>query len=60
MIDAGGQFAIDYEFASIVEKSVSVTPDAGGFATITLDTVPAAVSVSVGWITGLAPPGRGM
>lgn len=30
---------------------MSVTPDAGGFATITLDTVPAAGSVSVGWIT---------
>ena len=51
MIDAGGQFAIDYEYAAIVEKSVSVTPDAGGFASITLDTVPAPGSVSVGWIT---------
>lgn len=51
MIDAGGQFAIEYDYATLVTKSVAVTPDAGGFANIALDTVPAAGTVSVGWIT---------
>lgn len=51
MIDAGGQFAIEYDYANIVTKNVAVTPDAGGFATISLDTQPAPGSVSIGWIT---------
>lgn len=51
MIDAGGQFAIEYDYANIIEKNVVVTPDAGGFATVNFDTEPAAGSVSIGWIT---------
>ena len=51
MPDAGAQFAIDYEWATITTKSVTVSPDAGGFANIALDTVPAAGSVTVQWTT---------
>lgn len=51
MIDAGGQFAIEYDYAHIIEKNVVVVPDAGGFATVNFDTEPAAGSVSIGWIT---------
>ncbi|AOV01847.1 hypothetical protein [Delftia tsuruhatensis] len=51
MVDAGGQFAIEYDYANIIEKNVVVTPDAGGFATVNFDTEPAAGSVSISWIT---------
>ena len=51
MPDAGAQFAIDYQWATITTKSVTVSPDAGGFANIVLDTVPAAGSVTVQWTT---------
>ena len=51
MPDAGAQFAIDYQWATLTTKSVSVTPDAGGFDNIVLDTVPAAGSVTVQWVT---------
>lgn len=51
MPDAGAQFSIDYEWATVTTKSVTVSPDAGGFANIVLDTVPAAGSVTVEWIT---------
>ncbi len=51
MIDAGGQFAIEYDYAVVINKNVAVTLDAGGYASITLDTVPAPGTVSVGWIT---------
>ena len=51
MPDAGAQFAIDYQWATITTKSVTVSPDAGGFADIVLDTVPAAGSVTVQWTT---------
>lgn len=51
MPDAGAQFALDYEWATLTTKSVAVTPDAGGFGSIVLDTVPAAGSVTVRWIT---------
>ena len=51
MPDAGAQFAIDYEWATLVTKSVTVSPDAGGFDNIVLDTVPAAGSVTVQWTT---------
>ena len=51
MPDAGAQFAIDYDWATLVTKSVAVSPDAGGYANIVLDTVPAAGSVTVRWIT---------
>lgn len=51
MIDAGGQFSIGYDHADLVTKNVTVAPDAGGFATIPFDTVPAPGSVSIGWIT---------
>lgn len=51
MPDAGAQFAIEYQWAALTTKSVAVTPDAGGFANIALDTVPAAGSVTVQWVT---------
>ena len=51
MPDAGAQFDIDYDWATLVTKSVAVIPDAGGYANIALDTVPAAGSVTVRWIT---------
>ena len=51
MPDAGAQFSFEYEWSTVVTKSASVTPDAGGFASIALDTVPAAGSVTVRWIT---------
>ena len=51
MPDAGAQFVFAYEWSSVVTKSATVTPDAGGFASIALDTVPAAGSVTVRWIT---------
>lgn len=51
MPDAGAQFAIDYQWATITTKSVTVSPDAGGFANVLLDTVPAAGSVTVQWTT---------
>lgn len=51
MPDAGAQFAIDYQWATLTTKSAAVTPDAGGFASIALDTVPAAGSVTVEWVT---------
>lgn len=52
MPDPGGEFQLSYQWAEMVEKSVpGITPDAGGFATIALDHVPAAGSVSVRWIT---------
>lgn len=51
MIDAGGQFAIEYDYAVTVSKNVSVVLDAGGYGAITLDTIPAPGSVAVAWIT---------
>lgn len=51
MLDAGGEFQIEYQHATIVSKNVTVSPDAGGFASIVLDTVPAAGSVTVTWTT---------
>lgn len=51
MIDAGGQFAFAYDHSTEITKEVTPTPDAGGFATITLDSVPAARSVCVRWVT---------
>jgi hypothetical protein len=51
MPDAGAQFTIDYQWATLSTKSVTVSPDAGGFDNIVLDTVPAAGSVKVQWTT---------
>ena len=51
MPDAGAQFAIDYQWATLTTKSVTVSPDAGGFDNIVLDTGPAAGSVTVEWVT---------
>jgi hypothetical protein len=51
MLDAGGEFQIGYQHATIITKNATVTPDVGGFASIVLDTVPAAGSVTVSWIT---------
>lgn len=51
MIDAGGQFSFAYDHSTEVTKEVTPTPDAGGFASITLDSVPAPRSVRVRWVT---------
>ena len=52
MPDAGAEFAIDYEQAATVTKTVAAPAvDAAGFATIALDTVPLAGTVCLRWIT---------
>ena len=51
MPDASAEFTIDYQRATTVTKTVTPVMDAGGFASIVLDTVPVAGSVSVRWIT---------
>ncbi|WP_353179999.1 hypothetical protein [Delftia acidovorans] len=51
MVDAGGQFAIEYDYAVVINKNVAVTLDAGGYGTVTLDTIPAPGTVAVAWIT---------
>jgi hypothetical protein len=52
MIDAGGEFNTQYTYTpQVTERFASVSPDAGGFATITLGEVPAPRSISVQWTT---------
>lgn len=52
MIDAGGEFDTQYTYTpQVTERFASVSPDAGGFATITLGEVPAPRSISVQWTT---------
>ena len=51
MPDAGAEFNIDYQRANTVTKVVTPIVDSGGFASIVLDTVPVAGSVSVRWVT---------
>lgn len=52
MIDAGGEFNTQYTYTpQVTERFASVTPDAGGFATLTLGEVPAPRSISVQWTT---------
>ena len=52
MPDAGAEFAIDYQQAATVTKTVAApSVDAAGFATIALDTVPLAGTVCLRWIT---------
>ena len=50
-IDAQGEFSISYQYATVITKNVTASPDAAGFATIALDSVPAAGSVMVQWVT---------
>lgn len=50
-IDALGEFSIEYQHATLVTKNVTATPDAAGYATIALDSVPAAGSVKLEWVT---------
>lgn len=50
-IDAQGEFSISYQYATIITKNVAAATDAAGFATIALDSVPAAGSVMVQWVT---------
>lgn len=50
-IDAQGEFSISYQYATTITKNVAATVDAAGFATIALDSVPAAGSVQVQWVT---------
>lgn len=52
MIDAGGEFNIDYEQVTTVTKTVPApSVDAGGFSTIVLDSLPTPGSISLRWIT---------
>ena len=52
MIDAGGEFSVSYKYVTSVTKSIpGVVPDAGGFATIALDDVPAKGSILLTWFT---------
>lgn len=52
MIDAGGEFATDYEYQTVVtENFAAPTVDAGGFGGLTLAETPIAKSVTVRWIT---------
>lgn len=50
-LDAQGEFSIRYQHATVITKNVTASPDAAGFATIALDSVPAAGSVMVQWVT---------
>lgn len=50
-IDAQGEFSIRYQYSTVITKSVAASTDAAGFATIALDSVPAAGSVMVQWVT---------
>lgn len=52
MIDPGGEFNTEYAYTSAHTESFSgLSPDAGGFATITLSNAPLAGSVTARWIT---------
>jgi hypothetical protein len=52
MIDAGGEFSTQYTYTpQVTERFPGVTPDAGGFATLTLGEVPAPRSINVQWTT---------
>ena len=52
MIDAGGEFNIDYEHAdTVTENFTGVSVDPAGFATINLADTPLAGTVKVRWIT---------
>lgn len=52
MLDAGGEFSTQYTYTpQVTERFASVSPDAGGFATLTLGEVPAPRSISVQWTT---------
>lgn len=52
MIDAGGQFSVDYQRSTTVtEDFTGVVVDAAGFATLTLADTPVASTVKVRWIT---------
>ena len=52
MIDAGGEFQTQYTYTpQVTERFEGVSPDAGGFATLTLGEVPAPRSVSIKWTT---------
>lgn len=52
MIDAGGEFNVDYEHVTTTtETFTGVSPDSGGFETLTLAAQPVAGSVRVRWVT---------
>jgi len=52
MIDAGGQILVEYDtLETVIDIINAVTPDAGGFATITLSQQPAEGTLSVRWMT---------
>ncbi len=52
MIDAGGEFAATYTYTSqLTQQFEGITPDAGGFATLSLAEVPVPRSITVRWIT---------
>lgn len=52
MIDPGGEFNTEYAYTSArTESFASLSPDAGGFATMTLSEPPLAGTVTARWIT---------
>lgn len=52
MIDAGGEFKVDYRYSTTkTEHFTGFAVDAGGFAAITLAEAPAPRSISIDWVT---------
>lgn len=52
MIDAGGEFSIDYDWSTQEEESFTgLTPDGTGTVSVTLAQVPVAGSIEVQWLT---------
>lgn len=52
LLDAGGEFLASYTYREErTEFFPSTTPDAGGFATLTLADVPAPRSITIEWVT---------
>lgn len=52
MIDAGGEFNIDFEWAdALIETFTGLSPDASGFVNMTLAQVPTPGTITVLWLT---------
>lgn len=52
MIDAGGEFNLNYDYVTLTTKNfTSVAVDSGGFASLSLDSEPVPGTVNVRWIT---------
>lgn len=52
MIDSGGDLSIDYQWAEVIEETLTgLSPDAGGLVALTFSQTPVAGSVSAEWVT---------